>query len=248
MEHPAPSPSIGAVRERRSEIAHIEPISPAALRAWFDSAAGSGRQRAAQMLKRLLDLVGSALAIVLVAPLLVILVLVNAAATRGNPIFIQRRVGRYGAPFSLVKLRTMAIDADERLRAELERDHRKAEEWHRTRKLREDPRVTRVGQVLRRYSLDELPQFLNVLVGHMSLVGPRPIVTSEMPHFGERLSAVLSVRPGLTGLWTVNGRNDVDYDERVRLEHRYATRWSLGLDLLIILKTIPAVVRGRGAY
>ena len=146
MEHPATSPSIGAVRERRGEIAHIEPISPAALRAWFDSAAGSGRQRAAQMLKRLLDLVGSALAIVLVAPLLVILVLVNAAATRGNPIFIQRRVGRYGAPFSLVKLRTMAIDADERLRAELERDHRKAEEWHRTRKLREDPRVTRVGR------------------------------------------------------------------------------------------------------
>ena len=248
MEHPAPSPSIGAVRERRSEIAHIEPISPAALRAWFDSAAGSGRQRAAQMLKRLLDLVGSALAIVLVAPLDEDGVPARRRRVHEHEDYEQRRVGRYGAPFSLVKLRTMAIDADERLRAELERDHRKAEEWHRTRKLREDPRVTRVGQVLRRYSLDELPQFLNVLVGHMSLVGPRPIVTSEMPHFGERLSAVLSVRPGLTGLWTVNGRNDVDYDERVRLEHRYATRWSLGLDLLIILKTIPAVVRGRGAY
>jgi len=248
MEHPATSPSIGAVRERRGEIAHVEPISPAALPAWFDAAAGSGRQLGAQMLKRLLDLVGSAFAIVLVAPLLVILVLVNAAATRGNPIFIQRRVGRYGTTFSLLKLRTMTVDADERLQAELERDQRKAEEWHRTRKLRDDPRVTRVGRVLRRYSLDELPQFLNVLVGHMSLVGPRPIITSEMPHFGERLPAVLSVRPGLTGLWTVNGRNDVDYDERVRLEHRYATRWSLGLDLWIILKTIPAVVRGRGAY
>lgn len=248
MEHPATSPSIDIVRDRRGHAARIEPISAAALWAWFDSAGGSGRRRVSQVLKRLLDLAGSTLAIVLVSPLLVILVLVNAAVTRGHPIFVQRRVGRYGTPFSLVKLRTMAVDADARLQAELERDHRRAEEWHRTRKLREDPRVTRVGRVLRRYSLDELPQFLNVLVGHMSLVGPRPIVTAEMPRFGQRLPAVLSMRPGLTGLWSVNGRNEVDYDERVRLEHRYATRWSLWLDLTIILKTIPTVVRGRGAY
>ena len=218
------------------------------MRAWFDTATGSGRKRIAKVMKRLLDVAGSALAIVLVSPLLLVLVTLNAAATRGHPIFVQDRVGRYGEPFRMIKFRSMAIDADRRLQALLERDHRLADEWDSARKLRDDPRVTRVGRVLRRYSLDELPQFLNVLVGHMSLVGPRPIPTEDVARYGDQLPAVLSVRPGLTGLWGVSGRNDLGYDERVMLEHRYATRWSLGLDLRILLKTVPAVVRRRGAY
>jgi exopolysaccharide production protein ExoY len=246
--HDATASRIGAMRESNLEAAGIEPIRAAALRAWLDPATGSGRRIIPGICKRTLDVGASALAIAVLTPLMLILLLLTAAATGGHPIFVQQRVGRYGAPFRLFKFRTMAIDADRRLQVQLGRDQQMAEEWARFRKLRNDPRVTRVGRVLRRYSLDELPQFLNVLVGHMSLVGPRPIVTPEMTRFGDRLSAVLSVRPGLTGLWSVSGRNDVDYDERVRLEHRYATRWTLGLDMTILLKTVPAVVRGRGAY
>lgn len=239
---------VGEVVGRRGDVSRVEPISAAALRSWFDTAARSGSWRLALVCKRLFDVAASALAIVLVSPVLVLLVVMNTVATRGHPIYVQERVGRYGARFRLLKLRTMAMDADRRLQAQLARDHEMAREWAQFRKLRDDPRVTRLGRVLRRYSLDELPQFLNVLGGHMSLVGPRPIVEAEMARFGERLAGVLSIRPGLTGLWSVSGRNDVDYDRRVELEHRYATRWSLALDAKIIVKTVPAVLRGRGAY
>jgi lipopolysaccharide/colanic/teichoic acid biosynthesis glycosyltransferase len=121
-------------------------------------------------------------------------------------------------------------------------------EWEENRKIRRDPRVTSVGRWLRRSSLDELPQLWNVLIGHMSLVGPRPVQRDELLLLGPEASTILAVRPGLTGLWAVSGRSDVTYRERAQLEFRYVVDWDLGLDLRILLRTIPAVVRGHGAY
>jgi exopolysaccharide production protein ExoY len=130
----------------------------------------------------------------------------------------------------------------------LERHPELAEEWRATWKLRNDPRVTRVGRLMRRYSLDELTQLFNVLVGHMSIVGPRPVVADEIARFGDRARDILAFRPGLTGLWAISGRNDLSYDERVELEHRYVRTWSIKRDISIILRTIPAVFRRHGAY
>ena len=198
--------------------------------------------------KRAIDLVGATLALALLSPLLIVLTLALAVESAGHPIFVQRRVGRSGVPFRIFKFRTMARDADERLIGTLQTSEDLAREWATLRKLRNDPRVTRLGRLLRKYSLDELPQFVNVLLGQMSLVGPRPIVEEELPLFGPHLPAVLTMRPGLTGLWGVSGRNELGYEDRVRLEERYVHRWTLALDISILLRTVPRVIRGRGAY
>lgn len=198
--------------------------------------------------KRAMDLVGSAMALVVLSPLMIVLTMVVAVETGGHPIFVQQRIGRSGSMFKIFKFRTMSRGAEDLLQGSLEDDADLASEWATLRKLRDDPRVTRVGRILRKYSLDELPQFVNVLVGHMSLVGPRPIVEDELPLFGDHLPTVLTMRPGLTGLWGVSGRNELGYVERVRLEDRYVRVWTLGLDISILLRTIPLVLRGRGAY
>jgi exopolysaccharide production protein ExoY len=199
-------------------------------------------------LKRAMDLVGSAIALIVLSPLLVILTMVLAIETGGHPIFVQQRVGRFGSPFRIFKFRTMAQWSEDQLQGRLQGDEKLAREWGSLRKLRDDPRVTRMGRVLRKYSLDELPQFVNVLLGQMSLVGPRPVVEEELPLFGRHLQAVLTMRPGLTGLWGISGRNDLGYDERVQLEDRYARVWTLRLDISILLRTIPRVIRARGAF
>jgi exopolysaccharide production protein ExoY len=157
-------------------------------------------------------------------------------------------MGQGGAEFSLIKFRTMVRDADAVLTAHIASDADLRREWGETQKLREDPRVTRLGGLIRRFSLDELPQLLNVFIGNMSLVGPRPVLRNELARFGERAAGILEVRPGLTGLWAVSGRNDISYEDRAQLEYRYATEWTLRMDAMILLKTIPAVVRGHGAY
>jgi exopolysaccharide production protein ExoY len=198
--------------------------------------------------KRAIDVVGATAALVLLAPLLLLLTLALTVESAGHPIFVQQRIGRSGVPFRILKFRTMARDADDRLVGALEADEALAQEWATLRKLRNDPRVTRIGRILRKYSLDELPQFLNVLAGQMSLVGPRPIVAEELALFGSRLPTVLTMRPGLTGLWGVSGRNDLGYEERIRLEEGYVRRWTLGLDIVILLRTVPRVIRGRGAF
>jgi exopolysaccharide production protein ExoY len=198
--------------------------------------------------KRLVDIVGSIVLIVLLLPLAFAISLAIAIDSRGPITFRHRRVGRDGEPFDIVKFRTMVSDGDATLARALAQDDELRREWRETRKLRRDPRITRVGRFLRRTSLDELPQLVNVLVGTMSLVGPRPVMADELAYFGERAHAVLSVRPGLTGLWAVSGRSNVSYDERVELEYRYATGWTLGGDVAILLRTLPAVVRGHGAY
>jgi exopolysaccharide production protein ExoY len=142
----------------------------------------------------------------------------------------------------------MVPDGDAALAAYLAADSESRVEWERYRKLRHDPRITRIGSFLRRHSVDELPQILNVLWGHMSLVGPRPVTTEELVCLGDYADQIVEVRPGLTGLWAVSGRNDITYQERAQLEHRYAMGWSLGMDLRILIRTIPAVLNGRGAY
>ena len=159
--------------------------------------------------------------------------------------FRQTRIGVDGRTFTMFKLRSMVVDAEaqrtEDLLAQSNRDGLMF-------KMRRDPRVTRVGGVLRRFSLDELPQLLNVVVGDMSLVGPRPPLQSEYEAYHDAVHRRLRVRPGLTGLWQVSGRADLSWDESVRLDLRYVDNWSIALDMLILWKTARAVIRGSGAY
>lgn len=169
-------------------------------------------------------------------------------AFQGGPVLhSQWRVGRRGRMFRLWKFRTMRRGAEAALPALLAADHERAHVWRRYGKLRDDPRVTSLGRVLRRYSLDELPQFWNVLTGEMSLVGPRPVPLAELHHgYGTAAQAYLSCRPGLSGLWQVSGRNRLDYAQRVALDCHYARHRSLTLDVSIMLRTIGAVLRGTG--
>jgi exopolysaccharide production protein ExoY len=212
------------------------------------SAPRGGRRTLARAGKRGIDIVGSSLLIVVLLPVALAIALAIVVDSRGPVFFLQRRVGRGGREFPLIKFRTMVRDGEAALEAHLLADEALRREWEETRKLRDDPRITRLGGLLRRSSLDELPQLLNVLVGNMSLVGPRPVLRDELERFGDRAARILEVRPGLTGLWAVSGRSSISYDERAELEYRYAAGWSLGMDAGILLRTIPAVVRGHGAY
>jgi exopolysaccharide production protein ExoY len=161
----------------------------------------------------------------------------------GGPVFYaQRRVGFGGQMFVCYKFRTMVENAEEVLEEYLRTNPAAAAEWNETRKLRNDPRVTCLGNVLRKSSIDELPQLFNILRGEMSLVGPRPVQADELSRYGQRARAYLQARPGLTGMWQANGRSSVDYDGRVARDCYYARYWSVGLDLLLLVKTIPALL------
>lgn len=195
-----------------------------------------------QLVKNLFDRVGAGLLLVALAPLLVGLLLAVRASGPGPALFRQRRVGRDGAEFTIYKFRTMSTDA-ERRKIDLVGDGHGV-----LFKIRNDPRVTPLGARLRRHSLDELPQLLNVLLGHMSLVGPRPPLPEEVARYGDDVRRRLLVRPGMTGLWQVSGRSDLSWEESVRLDLRYVENWSLTLDLQILWKTWSAVARGAGAY
>jgi exopolysaccharide production protein ExoY len=208
----------------------------------------AGRGLLQRAVKRGIDIVGSLVLILAVLPVALIVALAIAMDSRGPIMFVQRRVGRNGVEFPLLKFRTMVRYAEGALADHIASDEERLREWQQVRKLRDDPRITRVGSFLRRFSIDELPQVLNVLRGDMSLVGPRPVLQDEVTLFGERARQILSIRPGLTGLWAVSGRSSVAYEERIELEFRYAVGWSLWMDAKILLSTIPAVVRGHGAY
>ncbi len=214
---------------------------------WSDATSPLSRSAAGRALKRALDVVLAFVALCFALPLMLVIALAVVIDAPGAPMFVQRRVGRSGKPFRLMKFRTMSPWSAEEWDRFLSRDPRRRAEWEACRKVRDDPRVSRVGRFLRRTSLDELPQLLNVVAGHMSIVGPRPVMADELDHFGPQAPLVLSVRPGLTGLWTVSGRSDVAYPERMALEVRYVREWRLGLDLSIIARTIPVVLSGRGA-
>lgn len=165
-----------------------------------------------------------------------------------SPFFTQTRIGRGGNRFKCLKFRTMVPDAERRLKRILETDPVARAEWARDFKLKNDPRITLIGRFLRKTSLDELPQFLNVLVGEMSIVGPRPVTRQELSLYGEHAELYLSCTPGITGLWQVSGRNDVSYADRVALDIRYALTWSPLQDLKIMFKTLPVMITRKGAY
>jgi exopolysaccharide production protein ExoY len=198
--------------------------------------------------KRLFDIVVAFTLLVLVAPFLPLLILLLKIDSPGPIFFVQQRVGRDGVLFPCIKLRTMVADARARLETLLAESPSARAEWERDHKLRNDPRTTAIGKVVRKFSLDELPQLVNILLGHMSIVGPRPIVESEIGRYGIHFADYCSVRPGLTGLWQVNGRNDTTYDERVQFDRDYARNKSFAFDLKIIARSIPVVMGARGAY
>jgi exopolysaccharide production protein ExoY len=181
-------------------------------------------------------------------PLMVMIALSIRLQDGGPALFKHRRIGRNGAVFRCWKFRSMRVDAAERLAELLAQDPEARREWERDQKLRNDPRVTPLGHFLRKSSLDELPQLFNLLRGEMNLVGPRPIVEAEIARYGWRYRHYQAVKPGITGLWQVSGRNQVDYRTRVALDSLYSKRRSISLDLWIILKTAPAVLFSRGSY
>jgi exopolysaccharide production protein ExoY len=199
-------------------------------------------------LSRMLDVSLAILVLLTVLPVLLLLCLVISLQDRGFPIFVHHRVGRGGQLFPCLKLRTMVRDADVRLRYLLETDPVARAEWELDQKLRRDPRITPLGRFLRKSSLDELPQLFNVIWGHMSLVGPRPIVPAEAARYGRYMQFYCAVRPGITGLWQVSGRNDTGYRRRVAMDTLYSrTRW-VGGDISIMVRTIPAVLASRGSF
>jgi Undecaprenyl-phosphate galactose phosphotransferase WbaP len=201
------------------------------------------------VIKRSFDLLASGLLILLLSVPMVILVGLIRIDSRGPIFYRHSRVGRRGKPFGCMKFRTMHRDADKKLADLLENNPQIRREWEEARKLKNDPRVTRVGHFLRRTSLDELPQLLNVLAGDMSLVGPRPVVQAEIDQYYKDMAKLcFSVHPGITGLWQVSGRNDTGYEERVALDSWYVKNWNLWLDVMILMKTVGAVLKREGAY
>jgi exopolysaccharide production protein ExoY len=193
--------------------------------------------------KRSLDVVVATLALVLLAPLMIAIAAAIRLSMGGPVLFGHGRIGHNGRTFRCYKFRTMVVGADKILQEYLSANPQAAKEWRETQKLRKDPRITFVGHVLRKTSLDELPQLVNILRGEMSCVGPRPIVADELAHYGEFAPHYLRARPGLTGAWQVSGRTSLKYAERVALDVDYVRKWSLWKDVGILLKTIPAVMR-----
>jgi exopolysaccharide production protein ExoY len=196
----------------------------------------------------LIDILFSSTAFFIFFPVIVLLCIAIAAQDGGSPFFVHRRIGRGGRMFPCLKLRTMVRDSESRLQRHLEGNPAAQAEWALDQKLRNDPRITPLGVFLRKSSLDELPQLLNVVWGHMSLVGPRPIVPAEAARYGRYMEFYCNMRPGITGLWQVSGRNDISYRRRVAMDTIYSrTRW-VGGDIWIMVRTVPAVFASKGSF
>jgi len=200
------------------------------------------------IIKYLFDLFVGAVIFILLIPVMLIIAIAIRIDSPGPIGFSHKRVGHKGKQFDCYKFRTMVINANEILTELIAKDPALKEEWEQNFKLKDDPRVTRIGKILRKSSLDELPQILNVIKGEMSLVGPRPIVEDEIVRFGEHARDCFMVRPGMTGLWAISGRSDMDYEERARMEAWYIHNWSMWLDISILFRTISVVINGKGAY
>lgn len=195
------------------------------------------------LLKRIFDIVIAVFLLGLVAPVLFIISVLIYLSSGRPIIFAHERVGFQGATFKCYKFRTMVNNADERLEAYLRQFPDAKDEWNRFHKLKYDPRVTALGRFLRKSSVDELPQLINVLRGDMSCVGPRPVTKKELARYRNAAKQYIKVRPGITGLWQVSGRSNMSYENRIILDSIYVKRWTVGLDVKILVKTIPAVVR-----
>lgn len=198
--------------------------------------------------KRAMDLAIAIPVLVFTSPLLILIYCLLKIVDPGPALFTQLRVGRDGQTFLVYKFRTMRIDAAARLNTLLATDQAAAIEWAHFQKLRNDPRVTTLGRLLRKTSLDELPQLLNILRGEMSVVGPRPVTSSEIHRYAGEYQFYTAVRPGVVGLWQVSGRNKLTYDARVALDVKYVKTWTIWSDVMILLRAIPVVLFGRGAY
>ncbi len=202
-----------------------------------------------RFLKRVFDLAVSSTATILLLPLFLVTTVIIKIDSQGPVLFIQDRFRKEGKKFKLLKFRTMYVDADARLKEYLHQHPEMQDEWDQYKKLKSfDPRVTRIGKFLRHFSLDEAPQILNVLKGHMSIVGPRPYLPREQQEFQQSAAIIFRVKSGLTGLWQIKGRNELNFETRLKLDEFYVRNWSFLLDITIILKTFGAVLKGKGAY
>lgn len=224
--------------------ASADPKSPQAVTADRRAVATPRPDRMDAALRRLLDIFGAGLGLLLLFPALALIALLIRLDSPGPILFIQRRVGKDGREFSVLKFRSMYVDAEQRLETLLAANERTGPVF----KMRHDPRVTRAGRFLRRYSLDEVPQLLNVLHGEMSLVGPRPALPREVALYTPSQRLCLAATPGLTGLWQVFGRANLSFEESMELDMEYIRRQSFALNLVLIARTIPAVLTGYGAY
>lgn len=202
-----------------------------------------------RFIKRIIDIIGGLVGIVLLIPITIVLYLISIFSKENKgPIFYEQlRVGKNGKEFRIYKFRSMVMHADEKLWEYLNSNPEAKEEYKKYKKLREDPRITKTGKFLRKTSLDEFPQFINVIKGDMSLVGPRPYLYREKEDMGERYNEIIKVKPGLTGYWQVNGRSDVDFEERTRMDIEYIKNRNLWLDFKILIKTFLAVLFGKNA-
>ncbi|MBA5599872.1 undecaprenyl-phosphate galactose phosphotransferase WbaP [Pectobacterium aroidearum] len=204
-------------------------------------------KRTSRFIKRTFDIFGALAIVIILSPILVSLFYL-VSKDGGNAIYGHERVGRNGKKFKCLKFRSMVINSQEVLNALLENSPEARAEWEKDFKLKDDPRITKVGQFIRKTSLDELPQLFNVLKGEMSLVGPRPIIEDELDKYAGDVDYYLMAKPGMTGLWQVSGRNDVDYDTRVYFDSWYVKNWSLWNDIAILFKTVSVVLKRDGAY
>ncbi|MBR3623538.1 MAG: undecaprenyl-phosphate galactose phosphotransferase WbaP [Selenomonadaceae bacterium] len=198
--------------------------------------------------KRLFDLILTLSGMVFVLPIGILICLLIRLDSKGPVIFSHRRIGQNGKEFNCYKFRSMVVDSEKVLKELLANDPAAKEEWEREFKLKDDPRITKIGRFLRKTSLDELPQLINVLKGEMSLVGPRPIVEAEIAKYGEYFADFCLVPPGMTGVWQVNGRSDTTYPERVQMDSWYVKNWSPWIDIIYLIKTFAVVIKGKGAY
>lgn len=198
--------------------------------------------------KRIMDIVGSIVGIAILIPLTIVVKIVNILNKDFGPLFYSHeRIGKNGKHFKMYKFRSMCGNSQEVLEKLLAEDEEARKEWEEHRKLNDDPRITKIGKILRKTSLDEFPQFLNVLKGEMSLVGPRAVIDGEIEKFGEFKDAVLSVKPGITGYWAAHGRSETSYEERVEMEFHYVVNNSIFMDIGILLKTVISVLKKEGA-
>lgn len=229
--------------DRASLTAVAAPDVHAAESTHFPSLIGNDALPIGGKQKRILDAAVAAVALVLLAPFLLILAAAVKLSMGGPVLYRHRRIGFNGVPFDCLKFRTMIAHSEVTFKNYLEGNPAAAEQWRKQRKLAKDPRVTRLGHLLRKSSLDELPQLYNVLRGEMSLVGPRPVVSQELELYGNLLNDYIRARPGVTGLWQVSGRSLLSFDQRIALDSTYVREWTLSKDVVIMMQTVPAVFR-----